>query len=90
MMALEALLGDGGAEITHKLAQRSAALVSRSRAQRLTEYGVVKDLYRIRSKLVHGSAQTKKGVVTWDSLHISAKRANVPVSKLDELGRVVN
>jgi hypothetical protein len=89
-IVLEALLGDRGPEITHKLAERAAALIGRTRAQRPLQYRVVKDLYDIRSRLVHGDAHVKKGTVTWDSFHISAKKAIVPVTKLAELGHVVN
>jgi hypothetical protein len=32
---------------------------------------VVKDLYDIRSRLVHGDARMKTGTITWDSFHIS-------------------
>lgn len=87
---LEALLGDRGGEITHKLAERAAALMSGTRSQRPLHYRAVKGLYDIRSRIVHGDAHTKKGIINWDSFHISAKSAIVPVTKLDELARVVN
>jgi len=32
----------------------------------------------------------RKGHIAWDSFHISAKKAIVPVTKLHELGRVVH
>ena len=89
-IVLEALLSDGGTEITHKLAERAAALVSRTRTQRPVVYGAVKALYNIRSKVVHGSAHFKKGVMNWDSFVVTAKMANVPVTKLGELGDLVS
>jgi len=89
-IVLEALLSDGGPEVTHKLSERIAALTVRTRTARPQRYKQVKVLYGIRSRLVHGDMRVRKGAITPDSLHISAKNATVPAAKLDELGIVVN
>jgi hypothetical protein len=83
--ALESLLSTQPIEITHILAERCAALVARDPSSRLSMYRTAKNLYTIRSKVVHGKAFPKKGVQTWDSLFISAKRSNVPISSLRSL-----
>lgn len=83
--ALESLLSTQHMEITHILAERCAVLVTAGPSSRLTTYRRVKDLYKIRSKVVHGKVFPKKGTQSWESLFITAKRSNVPISSLESL-----
>lgn len=80
--ALECLLSTKPMEITHTLAERCAVLVAREPSRRVSMYRTVKELYRIRSNLVHGRVAPKKGRQNWESLLITAKRSNVPISSL--------
>ena len=45
-------------------------------------YEEVKDLYAIRSKIVHGRSAPRKGAMTWETLAITAKISLVPRSTL--------
>ena len=83
--ALESLLSTQSLEITHILAERVAILTEMTQLNRLKMYDKVKDLYKVRSKIVHGKVFMKKGTLNSESLFISAKRSNVPTSKLKNL-----
>jgi len=84
-VVLEALLSTSNEGITHQIAERGAILLSKDANERYDIYKQVKNLYNIRSRLVHGTAFPKKGVQTVESLIIDAKMATVPVSKVSEL-----
>ena len=61
MIAMEALLSDGAQEMTHKVALRLAALykiLDPSRSEQV--FKELKDVYRFRSKIVHGEASLDK------------------------------
>jgi Apea-like HEPN len=58
--AYESLLTTESTELSHKLAERLAWLVAASPQDRLQVFKAVKSAYSIRSKVVHGSAATKK------------------------------
>ena len=45
-------------------------------------YRLVKDLYKTRSLIVHGKAFPKKGTLNYESLFITARASNVPLSQL--------
>lgn len=79
---IESLISTQDTEITHLLAERCAVLLKRTSRDRLTVYDQVKDLYNIRSRIVHGSAHAKKGTINRESLHFSAIRTIVPQSKI--------
>jgi len=84
--ALESLLNTQPMEITHTLAERAALLVGRDAQARLDVYRQVKDLYALRSKIIHGKAFPKKGKrVDAESLFISAKHSIVPCSQMRAL-----
>lgn len=81
-MALEAVASTSNNEITHILAERCALLIASDSEHRVQTYGEVKDLYGIRSKIVHGRSAPRKGPITSESLVITAKRSFVPRSAL--------
>jgi len=54
-IALECLFSPGGAEIKHKLAERTALFLHDSKEQRRQLFDDMKEIYDIRSTLVHGS-----------------------------------
>lgn len=86
--ALEALISTTTQEITHILAERIALITESTPSKRKTKYNQVKDLYKIRSKIVHGSVFMKKGSQTTESLVISPKFSNVPLSMMTEITEV--
>lgn len=81
-MALEALVTTGQTEITHTLAERCAILSRTKHVDRVTMYQEVKQLYSLRSKIVHGRSASGKGTITMESLSITAKHSMVPRSML--------
>ena len=88
-MALEAVLSTGSDKISHKVGERVAILLENDAEKRLETYKVVKRLYGIRSKLVHGAAIQTKGRYTTESLAMSAKTALVPISQGKLLSHIV-
>lgn len=84
-MALEALVTSQNNEVTHLLAQRCALLSPAFRADRSSGYHRTKELYSLRSKIVHGKSSPRKGPITWESLSITAKQSMVPRSKYFEM-----
>lgn len=93
-MALEALASTSCNEITHILAERCATLVHKRGTARVLMYEEVKDLYNLRSKIVHGRSAPRKGPVNWETLAITAKDSTVPKSAvfrmLDVTIQVIN
>jgi hypothetical protein len=77
-MALEALASTSQNEITHILAERCALLCHSPGPARMELYTQVKDLYALRSKIVHGRSAPRKGPINWETLAITAKRSIVP------------
>lgn len=72
----------------HALAERVATMLGTDPVSRHREYKEMVSLYRVRNRLVHGSAHVRKGVQTIRSLSMGAKDSNVPhddVSKLISL-----
>jgi len=88
MNALECLLTTKTLEITHSLAERTAVLITKDPESRMQVYNDIKNLYQIRSKIVHGTAFPKKGAQLSESLYISAKSSQVPISALGKLVRI--
>lgn len=61
-IGLEALLSDGdGNEMTHKLALRFAALKKLGNEDVSLTFKEVKEIYAVRSSIVHGGRRSKKG-----------------------------
>jgi hypothetical protein len=87
-IALEALLSTRSEEITHILAERVSVLLRRNSSDGLSLYRTMKHLYKTRSKIVHGKVFPKKGTQNWESLFITAKRSNVPISELKLLTNI--
>jgi hypothetical protein len=82
----EALLSTRPYEITHMLSERAAILIGRSPTERIKIYEDVKELYRVRSKILHGGGVPKKGPLKrGDSLVVSTKFTTVPFAKLTRL-----
>lgn len=74
-IGLEALLGDGRDELTHRLALRAAtALATRviDPADASAVYGLMKKVYSHRSKVVHGTSGTKTSRFEWNGSKVSA------------------
>lgn len=84
-MALEAVATTASTEVTHTLAERCAVLSRPPGPSRLEAYGDIKQLYSLRSKIVHGRSGPRKGAITYESLAITAKMSMVPQSKLFQL-----
>jgi hypothetical protein len=70
-IGLEALLGDSATEVTHRLAQRAAVLLS-DPATPSEIYAIVKEIYGYRSYLVHGghSARSRADETTFDGQRV--------------------
>ena len=81
-MSIEAIASTSHNEITHILAERCAVLISKDTTERLNMYREVKDLYSLRSKIIHGRSAPRRGAVNWETLAITAKRSLIPVSAL--------
>ena len=83
--SLEAIASTSQNEITHILAERCAVLVHRPGLERVAMYAQIKDLYALRSKIVHGRSAPRKGPVNWETLAITAKQSLVPRSEVVKL-----
>ena len=77
-MAIEAIASTSQNEITHILAEWCAILTQASGKDRVLMYKKVKDLYALRSKIVHGRSAPRKGFMNWETLAITAKQSLVP------------
>jgi hypothetical protein len=84
-MALEAVATSSQNEVTHILAERCAILARAQVADRLKLYSEVKDLYSIRSRIVHGRSAPRRGIVNAETLAITAKRSIVPRSAVSRM-----
>ena len=80
--SIECLLSTTKTGITHTLAERSALILHKASGDRVDKYNQVKNIYNVRSKLVHGKAFVKKGTINWDTLCVSPKMMIVPISVL--------
>ncbi|SER95467.1 hypothetical protein SAMN04490244_104129 [Tranquillimonas rosea] len=58
-IALEALLSDGNTEMTHKIATRAAIILGESYEERAQYRKLIKNLYKVRSRAVHGEDVSK-------------------------------
>lgn len=87
-MSLEALLGTGANEIAHQIAERAAVVVGKVVDQKVSLYKRVKQLYSLRSKLVHGTVAARKGPIGWETTYMTAIRSNVAVSECTELANI--
>lgn len=58
-IALEALLSDGNAEMTHKIATRAAVILGETFEERVQYRKLFKKLYQVRSLAVHGRDVSK-------------------------------
>lgn len=81
-MALESIASTAQNEITHILAERCSVLCHPPGQARLDFYAQVKDLYGLRSKIVHGRSAPRKGPINWETLAITAKMSLVPRSQV--------
>jgi hypothetical protein len=88
MTSVEALLSTSHWKITEHVAKRAAALLSRQRKEQNRICDLVKHLYDVRSRLVHGSAREVKGARKWSTTYVSAKRSNVSVGDFADLAQV--
>ena len=61
---LELLFTNDAAELSHKLAERVAFFLAGSKEEKLNTFRLVKSLYSIRSKLVHGADLSKGRIET--------------------------
>jgi hypothetical protein len=87
-VCLEALLsGRGQGELTHRLSVRAALLLGRSLDERQKIVKTVREFYKVRSKIVHGSRNDlADGEIVRDglSLCLSALREVVHEARLPE------
>ena len=77
-MALEAMAHSPKTEIMHTLAVRCSWIIGKDAAEREAVYRNVRRLYDLRSKIVHGRTQPKKGPIHGDTMLVTAKRSAVP------------
>jgi hypothetical protein len=79
-IGLEALLGEGRDELTHRLALRAATVLA-TRSDEAVDarvvYGLVKKVYSHRSAVVHGSASDKHKVIKVNGTEWSASAVAV-------------
>jgi len=57
---LEALFSPGGTEVSHRICEIAAAVLHPFGSDRLEAYDQLRELYRIRSKIVHGESRAIK------------------------------
>ena len=67
---------------SHALAERVATMLGTDTVSRQAEYDNVLRLYKVRNRLVHGSAHPRKGSQTTQSLYMGATWSNVPQDDL--------
>ena len=83
---IEALVSTGsGGEITHKICERVAVLLSDDRVRRIEIYKNLKKIYHLRSKFIHGSLRAPKGSLGWGVSAQTAKRSYVSLIEFAEL-----
>jgi hypothetical protein len=81
-IGLEALLGDGRDELSHRLALRAAAVLGTSPhgpADPHAVYGIVKKVYAHRSAVVHGTQANKTRTVTLNDVTYATSTVAVMV-----------
>jgi len=89
-IVLECLLSTKPMEVTHTLSERAAVMLGKSQTERLEIYQNIKKLYNLRSSIVHGRGEgKKKGIITYDSYHISPKNSQIPINEIEKLARIV-
>jgi Apea-like HEPN len=81
-MALEAIATSAQNEITHTLAERCALLARSELTDRMQVYSDTRELYNLRSKVVHGRSAPRRGMLNQASLSISAKMNSFPRNDL--------
>jgi len=65
-------------------------MLGKSQTERLEIYQNIKKLYNLRSSIVHGRGEgKKKGIITYDSYHISPKNSQIPINEIEKLARIV-
>ena len=72
-MALEAIATTARMEVSHTLAVRCSLIARISLRDRSELYKELKDIYTLRSAVVHGRSEPKKGMLTRESLAITAR-----------------
>ena len=55
VIALEALFSEGASELAHQVSERAASLLEPPGEGRIERYRKLKEVYRLRSKIVHGA-----------------------------------
>lgn len=83
--ALEAVVSTDVVEMTHQVAERTAILAGTSAQERVEIFDAVRDVYKLRSSIVHGSAKSPKGLITLESTISSPKHSMVSSSALTKL-----
>ena len=69
----------------HSIAERVATMVGVDPTSRHEVYVEMVSLYRVRNRLVHGSAHPRKGKRTTETLSMGAKYSNIPREKMSKL-----
>jgi hypothetical protein len=87
---VEAVVSTDVAELTHTVAERLALLLRSDGPARHGLYREFRNLYKIRSDLVHGREKhyPKGTTLNWGKLSVSAKSAVVPADSVKLLGRI--
>jgi len=75
MTALESLFNQGSDQITHIVSRHLSLLVSGNKAEFNFNYRKIKDLYKLRSAIVHGNMSNKDLVVATAELRAYTRKA---------------
>lgn len=71
-VCLEVLFSTNATELSHKLAERCAFFLEDNPSSRLRVYELVKNIYRVRSKVFHGDILKPADVATLASLSVAS------------------
>jgi hypothetical protein len=82
---IEALVGTERFEMTHQICERVAISIKRENETRIDLYCLLKKIYDLFSKFVHGSAKFPKGIISHNVSIRSTKFTNVSYFEYSEL-----
>ena len=74
VVGLESLLGHGGGEVSYRVSMRGAAVLSRGGSERFDKFKELRNLYDLRSKIVHGAQPDRARLTTSTAAAESALR----------------
>lgn len=87
---IEALVSSGPMEISHQVSERTANILAKNAGNKKEIYASVREIYKHRSKLIHGEIKPKKGGIMWQQAYLGANFSSVNINiykKLIKLSR---